>query len=270
VSCSTTKIRSKDKRVAICIDVGNTSVKVDLAGQGGIEMLAVEPTRLPGTASRIERTLRKTRRALLDDIDVILCTVVPDVGCVLVKVVINTLRVIPFEIRHTRRLPFKLAVDRPAKVGSDRLCAAAGVFAGGAGKRTQHAIIVDIGSAVTVDLVHQRRFCGGLIFAGPVLGLRALGEYARRLPQLDPLLMATVSPKKFSDTVPSMALGARVSTVGAIKEGVEVLQKSAGCRPRIYVTGGWASVMTPHLPESWLYDPHLVTKGMMTIRGLNR
>jgi type III pantothenate kinase len=161
-------------------------------------------------------------------------------------------------------------VDEPAKVGPDRLCAAAGAFAGPGGKRSKHAIIVDIGSAVTVDLVHDRTFRGGLIFAGPVLGLRALGEYARRLPKIDPLMMVDASPRKLSDTEPSMALGARVGTVGAIREAVGLLRRRAGTRPVVTVTGGWAPVMVPHLPSSWRYDAHLVTKGMKAIRDFNR
>lgn len=258
------------KRGAVCIDVGNTSVKVTLFGPGGIETLAVERTREPGAARRIERMLRAGRRAPPGGVDAILCTVVPEMGTVLSGVVRSALGVKPFSIRHTRVLPFTLAVEQPSKVGPDRLCAAAGVCAGRRGRRIQHAIIVDIGSAVTVDLLSGGRFCGGLIFVGPVLGLNALGEYARRLPRVNPARMETATGKDFSDTEPSMALGARVSTVGAIKEAVKTLERAAGRRPPVYITGGWARAVLRHLPPSWRHDPDLVTKGMIAIRKLNR
>lgn len=270
-------------RSVICIDVGNTSIKVDLVRDGGIDALAVEGTRFSGSIARIGRTLRRTGKALGKETDVILCSVVPDVGRSLAKTVRSVFDLKPFEIRHDLQFPFKLAVDEPAKVGPDRLCAAAGVFAGPvgvfagsvgvlpgrAGARVKHALVVDIGSAVTVDLVHNRRFRGGMIFAGPVLGLRALGEYARRLPNIDPLLMADASPREFADTEPSMVLGARVSAVGAIRESVYALGKTARCRPTVYVTGGWSSIMLPHLPPTWRHNPHLVTRGMIAIRNLN-
>ncbi|UCH84033.1 MAG: type III pantothenate kinase, partial [Candidatus Latescibacterota bacterium] len=159
-----------NKGVTICVDVGNTSVKVDLAGPEGIEMLGAEPTRRPQSSARIKKLLRSTRPTLPDQFDVILCTVVPEMGKVMREVLAETLGVKPFSIRHTCRFPFELGVEHPAKVGPDRLCAAAGAFAGHAGQRTENAIVVDIGSAVTVDLVHRRRFCGGLILVGPALG----------------------------------------------------------------------------------------------------
>jgi type III pantothenate kinase len=270
VSYSSTTKKLYEIRPTLCVDVGNTSVKAELVDPRGIEVIAVEHTRLSATVQRIERALFKTRGRLMSDPDCILCSVVPKVGRLMAKAIRRALGAPPFEIHHKHEFPFALAVDDPAKVGPDRLCAAAGAFSGGAGKRSKHAIIVDIGSAITVDLVRHRKFRGGLIFAGPALALGALGEYARRLPRIDPLAMADASPRKFADTEPSMALGARVSAIGAIKESVQLLQKSTQCRPVVYVTGGFAPVITPHLPASWRHDPHLVTKGMIAIRDRNR
>ncbi|MEJ2721028.1 MAG: biotin--[acetyl-CoA-carboxylase] ligase [bacterium] len=261
---------SRGKRTAVCIDVGNTSVKVAVFDSAGIETVTVEPTGEPGVVGRIQRTLRDRRRSLRGDVDAILCTVVPEMASALGGAVRAALGVRPFTIRHTGVMPFTLAVEHPSKVGADRLCAAAGVYAGRRGNRIRHAIVVDIGSAVTVDLLSDARFCGGLIFVGPVLGLNALGEYARRLPYVNPVRMESTPESDFSDTEPSMALGARVSTVGAIKEAARMLARASGHRPPVYVTGGWARAITRHLPPSWRHDPDLVTKGMIVIRELNR
>ncbi len=81
------------------------------------------------------------------------------------------------------RFPIAIDVDEPAKVGIDRLlnavAARARVPEGGP------VVIIDVGSAVTVDLLDdQDRFRGGAIFPGPRLMAKSLHQYTAKLPDL--------------------------------------------------------------------------------------
>ena len=86
--------------------------------------------------------------------------------------------------RSTRTCRSACNVDEPAKVGIDRL------LRRGRGKAKvppgTPAITVDVGTAVTVDLIDAEGvFQGGAIFPGPRLMARSLHEYTARLPLID-------------------------------------------------------------------------------------
>jgi type III pantothenate kinase len=131
------------------------------------------------------------------------------------------------------------------------------------------AIVVDVGSAVTVDLVAGRVFRGGLIMPGAGLGLWALGRYARRLPKIDAQRLSVHFPKRFDDTEPSMILGVNLGMVGAIREAVRELHRASGGSPTVFVTGGGARPLLRRLPGTWKWDPHLVSKGLYHVWEIN-
>jgi len=84
-----------------------------------------------------------------------------------------------------RRLPLQVCVEEPDKVGLDRLLNA--VAANAARPADRGAIIVDAGTAVTVDYVDVAgRFQGGVIFPGFRLMARALHQHTALLPLVEP------------------------------------------------------------------------------------
>ncbi|UCG50896.1 MAG: type III pantothenate kinase [Candidatus Latescibacterota bacterium] len=250
----------------LCVDIGNTSSKLALVGPDRIVPVgAVSSDDLrkdPAVAGRLLTSEKSSPKGV---VGVALSSVVPPLDEPLSTVLRDAMGVEVCRIDHTSRLPFRLRVDNPASLGGDRICAVAGAM----GKRGGGAIVVDIGSAVTVDLLDRGAFWGGLILVGPLLGLRALGEYASRLPVIDEMSTKDAFPTRFSDTVPSMILGANLGTVGAIKEAVRLLQDKGSGRLRVFVTGGLAKGFVKRLPRSWVLDPNLVFKGMYRIWRLN-
>jgi type III pantothenate kinase len=143
------------------------------------------------------------------------------------------------------------------RLGIDRVCAAAGAARHGASA----VVIIDVGSAITVDLVAGGAYRGGLILAGPGLSLRALGTFTEKLPSIPPDLLDG-RPRRFDGTENSMITGAKLGAAGAIREAVRVLRQSLDRPPRVYMTGGAAGIVAPRLPRSWRVDPDLVQKGL--------
>ena len=113
-------------------------------------------------------------------------------------------------------LPIKAAVEYPNRVGIDRLAGAV------AANRLRHsarlAIIVDVGSAITVDLVNsQGIFCGGAILPGIGMSARALHEFTDLLPH-SPLEELTGPPPALGTaTLPAIHSGLYWGAVGAMR-----------------------------------------------------
>lgn len=246
----------------LAVDAGNTRVKAMLAGPGGVvPLFAVETAHLVRDARAFHRRLEKSdfRRAHLDG--AAMCSVVPSLDRRLEAAVRNAAGNAVLTVRHTARFPFRVRVANPGRLGTDRLCAAAGAMDG----RRSSAIIVDIGSAMTVDLVSRGEFRGGLIMPGPGLGLWALGRYARRLPRIGVGALRASAPVRFDDTRPAMTLGALTAARGALLEGVRLVRRSCGGHPAVFVTGGGAPALSALLPASWRPEPYLVGKGLYRV-----
>lgn len=135
---------------------------------------------------------------------------------------------------HTA-IPLPVAVDVPERVGLDRLlnalAARARVAAGTA------AIIVDAGTAVTVDLLDASgAFAGGTIAPGLMLLPRALHDHTTTLPLLSELPLAPSVPGR--NTVSAMQAGVVWMFVGGVRELVERLAGVCAHVSTILVTGG--------------------------------
>jgi type III pantothenate kinase len=250
----------------LAVDIGNSGIKcavVDATRVLGRETLE---TGRHQKGSHLSDMIRRVSSAVLSVDDALVSSVVPSVTITALLAIERQIGIRPRLVDPKSRLPFQLAVAAPAGVGSDRLCAAAGAV----GAKRRNAIVIDAGSAITVDLVRNGEFRGGAIALGPVLSLRALGQYASQLPQIDFTRVVTPFPKRFDDTETAMTLGAGLGGVGFIREAVRFLEASVGASPPKYLTGGAVASLLPRLPPSWRHEPDLTLKGLYVISQLNR
>jgi pantothenate kinase type III len=171
------------------------------------------------------------------------------------------------------RLPIALLVDNPERLGADRICAACGVAARGG----VEAVIVDAGTAVTVDCLSAEGFLGGAIFPGVDLMLRALSEGTGALP----LVRATAPPPDGSVSGPPPPLPGRSTEgamrggvfwgwVGGVRELVARARDSIGADAPVVITGGGAALIAPYIGGSVRIDRDLVFAGLGHIYRLNR
>lgn len=249
----------------LTVDAGNTRIKYAVVDAGGVVPLGSHSTRenVRASCARI-LAANPGRAASLEG--VAMASVVPSVSRSLASALRGSTGLRPLVIDHRLRLPFVLAVARPDRVGVDRLCAAAGASI----PRRRGVIVIDVGSAITVDLVERRRYRGGVILAGPALALEALGAYAEQLPDIDYARVREPFPALFTGTETSMILGASRGAVGAVREAVRVLQARAGTALPKVLTGGAAASLSAGFPASWRREPHLVHAGIFRIWSMNR
>lgn len=138
-------------------------------------------------------------------------------------------------------LPLEIAVAEPHRVGIDRLAAAAA--AGMVRRPGRGTIIVDCGTAATVDLLSPDGvFLGGAIMPGPALMAQAAADGTSRLPEVVAMEHAMGMPPVMPgrSTQEAIIAGIGWGTRGAISRLVEEARSSLGADADVILTGGWA------------------------------
>lgn len=157
-------------------------------------------------------------------------------------------------------LPLSVALDEPHKVGIDRLAAAAA--AGLVKPAGRPAVVVDCGTAVTVDmLAADGRFLGGAILPGPALMARALAEGTSRLPAVAAAVGGELPAMPGRSTEAAIAAGIGHGIRGAITRLVAEARAASGGDAATILTGGWAEAVRDVLPDA-VVIPDLVLTGI--------
>jgi type III pantothenate kinase len=149
----------------------------------------------------------------------------------------------PCLLNDPAMLPLRIELERAESVGVDRLLNAVAVNARRPAGRP--AVIVDAGSAVTVDAISSEgSFAGGTIAMGLGLAARGLHELTYFLP----LVSITEAPEPIGrSTVEAIQSGLFWGTTGAIKELISRIAQSIGGDAIVYLTGGDGELLAPYL-----------------------
>ncbi len=158
------------------------------------------------------------------------------------------------------QLPLHVSLQHPDRVGIDRLLNAVAALHSWQ-KRHLPAVIVDAGSAVTVDWLDETgAFRGGSIFPGLRLMVRALHDHTALLPQVQINEPCPYLPGL--STTQAMQAGVYYATAGGINTLIERLGAQSAQPAHIYLTGGDAHLLSPAV------NGHAEVWPEMTLEGL--
>lgn len=160
---------------------------------------------------------------------------------------------VPIPVEH--RLP------EPVTVGQDRLLNALGAY----WKARQACVVIDAGTAVTVDFVDGTGvFHGGAIAPGVQMMLDALHARTAALPGLtfDPGLLPTETPFG-TTTAGAMTLGVARAVQGLAHILIDQYADFYGAYPQIVATGGDAHRLFDNDPLVERVVPELTLIGML-------
>ena len=158
-------------------------------------------------------------------------------------------------------LPLEVRLERPDMVGIDRLLDA--LAAKHLRQTDRPAVVVDIGSAITIDLIDaDGAFLGGSILPGIEMSARALHEYTDLLPKIDMVELNTPPPALGTSTTPAMRSGLFWGTVGAVRQLTEKLAAEAGGDAEVFLTGGAGEILAQLLGTHARHVPQLTLIGI--------
>lgn len=159
--------------------------------------------------------------------------------------------------------PLSIAYRTPATLGADRIAAATGAMTIARG---QTALVVDMGTAITYDVVTaDGRFIGGNIAPGIFVRLEALNHFTAALPLIE---TDGDVPRWGYDTETALRSGAIRGVVGELQYYRHCLAAEFS-HPKVILTGGSADLITPYITSKIINEPHLVLIGLNAILKYN-
>jgi type III pantothenate kinase len=252
--------------VVIVVDAGNTRVKfawMELASGGGVPRtlgFVAIPVGQPLPIETLQTWIRDGHPGPV----VVDGSNPPEVDRVLGEWPAQGAR--PHTLGSRIHLPLVIEVEYPDKVGIDRLLNA--IAANARRQPGQIAIVIDSGTATTVDLVDGTgAFRGGAILPGFEMGAKALHQYTALLPLIPHhRLHDRVPPAVGRNTTEALESGLYWGHVGAVKQLIESICGEHPTppdvpAPLVMLSGGAAPVLRPHLGDvQW--EPALCLQGL--------
>lgn len=160
-------------------------------------------------------------------------------------------------------IPMEHALEHPVTVGQDRLLSALGAYS----RSEQACVVIDAGTAVTVDFVDGVGvFQGGAIAPGVRMMLRAMHEHTAALPEveLSPSLLPAEGGVPFGRSTPqAMTIGAVNAVRGLAHTLIDRYAEFYEAYPRVIATGGDAALLFDNDPLVEHIVPDLTLVGML-------
>ena len=163
----------------------------------------------------------------------------------------------------------KIKYANPREIGADRIAGAIGaVRAAASSGGAKNLIVVDMGTATTVDVITKNNeYLGGAILPGAAMSVHALSEGTAQLPSVE-----VVQPKNVcgSSTIEAIQSGVFYGQAGAVRELVSKMEESVFVGERAFVigTGGFSR----SFESAGLFDlvlPDLVLQGLKVALDMN-
>jgi type III pantothenate kinase len=241
----------------LLIDISNSYAKFALASKKRVST----PIRIVTdelSTSVVGEFLRKSEVT-----KVVVSSVVPAKNSAISKAAHNKAQVLWLDWKM--KLGVAIDYPKPQSIGADRLANAAAV----AELYGCPAIVVDFGTAVTFDVVSERRgYVGGVIAPG----LEAMTNFLYQRTALLPRL-SLKEPKRAvgKSTIEAMRSGAVFGYRGLVREILARVRAEQFPRKKVVVvaTGGYAPLIAEGLPEGSVIHPHLTLEGLRIVGNLN-
>ena len=249
----------------LVIDVGNTRLKWAWLTSTGLsdQQAVVHRDAKPGIwTTALFESAQKPRRVLVSNV------AGPVMAKTLTRLTKKVFRVnIEFVTAAQEFQGLKSGYLDPSLLGADRWLALIGAWT-----KVHSAIcVVDAGTAVKVDSVDGRgQHLGGLIVPGIHMMREALmsktGDIAKAAMHSTPSLAGVLA----NNTIGAVSRGAVFALAGMADRTAEVVEQSTGAKPKLFITGGDAGMITGTMRTQGEIVPDLVLQGLAVIAAQPR
>ncbi len=196
--------------------------------------------------------------------EVSVCSVVPSANTAVAAFSRSYLDAEPFFINWKSETGCTLGIDFPEEVGADRLANAA--YAARHFKLP--AVVVDLGTATTFDVISKNRvYSGGAILPGVRLAVEALGTKTSKLP-----IIELKMPEKVigTNTIDCIRSGVLLGYCALIDGLLDRMEAELGSPFETALTGGFSELLHPALRRRGKLLPNLTLEGTEILYRLNR
>lgn len=188
----------------------------------------------------------------------IVCSVVPEAGERLERLLTHGYKVAPKFVRPGAELGLKVLHEPIETLGPDRLVNSIAASE----KYGTPVVICSFGTATTIDLVDEAGvLAGGLIAPGMQLMAKALHEHTAKLPQIEAAVPDNILGTTTEDAIRS---GAFSSVVGLVERAIDVIARDRS-DITVVATGGAAEVIAEATDRIDIVDPDLTLDGLRLI-----
>jgi type III pantothenate kinase len=231
---------SENPMSLVAVNVGNTRTRFGLFESGLLEQSSAVPNSDLETIARAIMDFAKATGLGGVNRLVVIASVNNPVADQLMRLIGEEVaRDRIFRLGSDLPIPIQNALDDDATVGHDRLLAALGAFS----RARQACVVIDAGTAVTVDFVDGAGvFQGGAIAPGLVMMLRALHEHTAALPTVEYKTPDAARGPYGKDTRHAMILGVRAAVIGMARVLIDTYADAFGAYPQVVATGGDAAI----------------------------
>lgn len=248
----------------LSIDIGNTNITLGVFdGENLVETFRLASDKeLPQAEYELLLcTLFKKYKIT----DCVIGSVVEELGPVLKYACDSVFGIDSFLFDSKSDTGVKIALKNPYEVGADRVANAYGA------KKLYKlpAIVVDIGTAATFDIVSEKgEFLGGVIMPGINLQFKSLNMNTSKLPRIE----AGLSERAIGDSTENAILSGVIRGCASAIEGlIHQCELELGEKAVIVATGGHSSLISKYMLRSFDYvNPSLTLQGLKYLYELNR
>lgn len=252
----------------LCIDIGNTNIKLGLFDGNKIRAhwrISTERTRLADEYAMLLLDLFRAEQISLDAVSgVALSSVVPPLTPEFVELSKRYLKQTPLVVGPGVKTGMNIRTDHPAEVGSDLIVHAVAARA----LYGAPVIVIGFGTATAFSAVAASGdFVGVVIAPGVATSAEALFRFAAKLPQVE---LARPPQAIGKNTVHSMQAGLVFGYAGLVEGIVKRMRNELGSHARVVATGGLASLIAAETNVIEHVEPNLTLLGLRQIYAMNK
>jgi len=243
----------------IAVDIGNSFTHLALFKGNRV----VKRIDLPAGSNR-EMILKKLKTLLkfsksIESIGI--SSVFPAANSQWIRIIRNIFKKKPLIINYKSKLPLRLNVKNPSKLGADRICNS--VFGYEFFERKKNVIIIDIGTAINFDVVFFKgEFTGGIIAPGINLSAKSLNIFTKKLPVLG------YKDQKFPkavighDTKSAIQSGLLNYSLFAIEGIIRAIESETGKKFEVIISGGSGKIFKNRINRNVKFIQNSVLPGI--------
>jgi type III pantothenate kinase len=251
----------------LCIDIGNTNIKLGLFDGEKIRAhwrIATDRARLADEYAMLLLDLFSAQQIKIGDVSgIALSSVVPALTPEFADLSKRYLKQTPIVVGPGVKTGINIRTDHPAEVGTDLIVNAVAARA----LYGAPIIVIAFGTATTFSAVAASGdFVGVAIAPGVGTSAEALFRFAAKLPQVE---LARPPHAIGKNTIHSMQAGLIFGYAGLVEGLIKRMRAELGGSARVIATGGLAQLIANETTLIEIVEPNLTLLGLRQIYEMN-